>query len=71
MGELQGVVVPFPGPPLHAPPVLRDVGGSELPTQAGTVAVGVPPGPDEQYSALAIVYVVVDVLGGELHPAVS
>ena len=56
---------------MHAPPVLRDVGGSELPTQAGTVAAGVPPGPDVQYSALAIVYVVVDVLGGELHPAVS
>lgn len=70
LGELEGILPASPGGPLDAVGVGAVVALEVLPVEVGGVAVAVPPGTVVESGAVVLRVVVVQVLGGELHPVV-
>lgn len=70
LGELEGVLPAGPGGPLDAVGVGAVVAAQVLPVEVGRVAVAVPPGAVVERGTVVLRVVVVQVLGGELHPVV-
>lgn len=70
LGELEGILPAGPGGPLDAVGVGAVVAPEILPVEVGGVAVAVPPGAMVEGGAVVLRVVVVQVLGGELHPVV-
>lgn len=70
LSELEGVLPAGPGGPLDPIGVGAVVALEVLPVEVGGVAVAVPPGTMVESRAVILRVVVVQVLGGELHPVV-